>query len=116
MDIFVLPSLREGMPNAVLEAMACGLPVIASEVGGASEILRDGENGLLVCPTDVEQLSEYLYRLALSPERCRAMGTAGRRYVEREIKMEHMVSKYTNLYLALARTEILPRPSNRLNK
>jgi L-malate glycosyltransferase len=102
MDIFVLPSLREGMPNAVLEAMACGLPVIASEVGGASEIVRDRENGLLVCPTDVEQLSQHLYQLALSPERCRAMGIAGRRCIEREFKMEHMVNKYTNLYLALA--------------
>jgi L-malate glycosyltransferase len=102
MDILVLPSLREGMPNAVLEAMACGLPVIASNVGGASEILRDGENGLLICPTDVEQLSHHLYQLALSPERCRAMGAAGRRYVERDFKMEYMVNKYTNLYLALA--------------
>lgn len=102
MDVLVLPSLREGMPNAVLEAMACGLPVIASEVGGASEILRDGENGFLVRPTDIEQLSQYLYQLALSPERRRAMGAAGRRYVEREFKMEYMVNKYTNLYLALA--------------
>jgi sugar transferase (PEP-CTERM/EpsH1 system associated) len=101
MDIFVLPSLREGMPNALLEAMACGLPVIASEVGGATEIVRDGENGLLVYPTDVERLSQHLYQLVLSPERRHAMGMAGRRYVEQEFKMEHMVNKYTNLYLAL---------------
>jgi glycosyltransferase involved in cell wall biosynthesis len=102
MDIFVLPSLREGMPNALLEAMACGLPVIATEVGGASEIVRDGENGLLVCPTNVEQLSQHLYHLAISRERCRAMGMAARRYVEREFKMEYMVNKYTTLYLTLA--------------
>jgi L-malate glycosyltransferase len=102
MDVFVLPSLREGMPNALLEAMASGLPVIASKMGGASEIVRDGENGFLVCPTDAGRLSQLIYQLSISRERCRAMGMEARRYVERDFKMEHMVNKYTNLYLALA--------------
>ena len=62
-DTFVLPSLWEGMPNATLEALASGLPVIATNVGGISEIIRDGENGFLVPPRDSAALTEKLQKL-----------------------------------------------------
>ena len=60
MDVFVHPSLRDGMPNAVLEAMACGVPVIATPVGGALDVLEDGVNGFLVDVNDAPQLAEKI--------------------------------------------------------
>ncbi len=62
-DLFCYPSLADGMPNAVVEAMAMGLPVIASTVGGVPELIADGENGLLVTPQDVGQLTRSIARL-----------------------------------------------------
>ncbi len=63
MDVFVHPSLRDGMPNAVLEAMACGLPVVATPVGGMLDVIRDGENGLLVPVNDAEALAKAVQTL-----------------------------------------------------
>jgi glycosyltransferase involved in cell wall biosynthesis len=62
-DVFVLPSITEGMPNAVLEAMAAGIPVVASRVGGVPEIVQDGETGLLVEPESPSDLARSLVRL-----------------------------------------------------
>jgi glycosyltransferase involved in cell wall biosynthesis len=77
-DIFVLPSHTEGMPNALLEAMAAGRPVIASRVGGIPEMVVDGVSGVLVEAGDVEGLTLAMLRLARSPELCREMGAEGR--------------------------------------
>jgi glycosyltransferase involved in cell wall biosynthesis len=77
-DVVVLCSDWEGTPNVLLEALACGLPVIASDVGGVSEIVKHGENGFLVPPGDVEQLVEHARRLAQSPQRRAEMGRVGR--------------------------------------
>src|SRR4029079_18461408 len=63
-DVFVRPSLTEGMPLAVLEAMACGLPVIATSVGGTGEVIRHLDNGILVSPCDVGGLAKALIDLA----------------------------------------------------
>ena len=62
-DVFMLPSLTEGLPQALLEAMACGVPVVASRVGGIPHLITDGENGLLVTPTDVSQLTRAVCQL-----------------------------------------------------
>lgn len=78
-DIFVLPSLQEGLPLSLLEAMASGLPVVASVVGGIPSVVRDGENGLLVAPGDVTGLRDALVRLLENPGICRRMGSAARR-------------------------------------
>ncbi len=88
---FALSSAREGSPNAVLEAMACGLPVAVPAVGGLTELVRHGENGLLVPSGDVRGLALALGRLLDDPQEARALGLAGRGQVLREHSLERMV-------------------------
>ncbi len=78
-DVFVLPSLREGMPLAVLEAMASGVPVVASTVGGIPDVVRDGANGVLVPPGDPGALRDAIARLAADPGLRLRLGAAARR-------------------------------------
>ncbi|MDG6095333.1 glycosyltransferase family 4 protein [Acetobacter sp. AN02] len=78
-DIFVLPSLFEGLPMSVIEAMMTGLPVVVSDISGPREQVRDGETGLLVPPGKVLPLAAALRKLVSSPELQERMGTAGRR-------------------------------------
>jgi glycosyltransferase involved in cell wall biosynthesis len=78
-DVFVLSTLSEGMPISVLEAMATGLPVVASAVGGIPEVVVDGETGLLVPPRDPEALAEALRTLLADAALRRRLGQAGRR-------------------------------------
>ena len=80
-DVLVLPSHREGMPNAVLEAMAAGLAVIAARVGGVPDILTSDQHGVLVAPGDVAALGEALADLARDRDRCRELGRAARDHV-----------------------------------
>ncbi len=81
-DIFVRPSLMEGMPLTVLEAMASGLPTVATPVGGTGEIVIEGETGLLVPPRDVPALAAAIVRLIESPELRATLGANSRRLVE----------------------------------
>jgi glycosyltransferase involved in cell wall biosynthesis len=80
-DVFVLPSLREGMPQSVLEAMAMGKPVVATNIRGCREEVVDGVTGHLVPVRQPEALAEALGRILSSPETARQMGEAGRRRV-----------------------------------
>ena len=82
-DIFVLPSRDEGMPNALLEAMAAGLPVVATRIAGSAEVVIDQETGLLVAPEDTEALTAALLRLITSESERARFGTAGRARVAR---------------------------------
>jgi len=79
--IFVNPSRHEGMPNAVLEAMAMGLPVIASKISGNEELVIPGENGVLVPPDNPDALARALKDLIFDPEKCAQMGAASRKKV-----------------------------------
>ena len=79
LDIFVLPSHSEGVSLALLEAMAAGLPVIATAVGGLPEVVTDGENGLLIPPKDPEALAQALARLLADPALAKKLGENARR-------------------------------------
>jgi glycosyltransferase involved in cell wall biosynthesis len=82
-DIFVRPSLTEGMPLTVLEAMACGLPTVASKIGGISEILTHGETGFLIEPKDTKQLAFYVSKLTKDQELRLSMGRKARSFAEK---------------------------------
>ncbi len=103
MDVFVLSSDWEGMPNAVLEAMAVGLPVVATAVGGTPEVVVDGETGLLVPPRDPAALAQAIERLLCDPSLRRRMGEAGRKRVESHFTIEQTIAQTVALYEALLR-------------
>lgn len=95
--VFVLPSFSETSGIAAMEAMAAGLPVVASDVGGLREVVRDGQNGVLVPSNDPEALSKELSRLLTSPIEQENMGLLSRSMAE-EWRIDHTVSSYLSLY------------------
>jgi len=97
-DLFVQPSLHEGLPNTVLEAMAAGLPVVATGVGGTPEAVVDGVTGLLVRPGDPEPLARAISRLLDDPAARQTMGQAGRERVVQHFTVERMVAQTETLY------------------
>jgi glycosyltransferase involved in cell wall biosynthesis len=100
LDGFVLPSYWEGLPIAVLEAMAAGLPVVATAVNGTPEAVQDGRTGYLVPPYDSDGLAEAMARLADNPHAA-DFGRAGRAVVEQRFRMEQMIDNVARLYAAV---------------
>lgn len=98
MDLFVLPSLGEGISNTILEAMATSLPVLASRVGGNPELVRPGETGSLFAAGDTEGLARLLREYALDADRRAREGAAARARVEREFALERMAAAYQAVY------------------
>ncbi len=96
-DIYVHPSQAEALPTGVLEAMAVGLPVVAADVGGVSEIVLDGETGWLVPPGDVEALAEAMLSL-LDTTRRAALGESGRRWVQQHAGEDAWLDRFEALY------------------
>ena len=96
-DGFVNPSRFEGMPNAVLEAMACGLPVVASRVVGNDAVVRDGETGFLFELDEAGALSRLLRRIALDPTLARRLGAEGRAWTKRDFSWSQVASAYADL-------------------
>ena len=101
LQCFVLPSLSEGVSNAILEAMATALPVIATDVGGNAELVGHGQTGEIVPAADPQALAASLLALACQPERAIAWGQAGRREVEARFSLPVMVATYQRLYDSL---------------
>lgn len=97
-DLFVQPSLHEGMPNTVLEAQACGLPVVATAVGGTPEVVVDGVTGLLVPPRDPTALAKAMTVLLRNSDLRRKMGRAGRDRIAQHFSVERMVEQTQALY------------------
>lgn len=96
-DVFMLPSNYEGLPIVILEAMSCALPIVASDVGGVSEIVRNGENGY-VLPNKVEAFVEKLYYILNHPDVRKSMGLKSRQIYLDSHSDKAMTEKYINLY------------------
>lgn len=103
MDLFVLPSYREGMPRSIMEAMAAGKPVVASDIAGCRDEIVDGVTGILVAPRDAQQLSEAIDKVIGDPSLARMMGLAGRDRAERLFDecdvCERLVTQYQKILL-----------------
>jgi glycosyltransferase involved in cell wall biosynthesis len=102
MDVFVLPSINEGMSNTLLEAMSCGLPVVATRVGGNTELAEEGRSGHLFPARDVHALSAILERLVSAPEIRTVFGRAARLRALEQFSLVGMIERYRDLYLRLA--------------
>jgi hypothetical protein len=101
LDTFVLPSLAEGISNTILEAMASGLPVIATAVGGNPELVVAGRTGELVPASDPEAMARAIIAYARNPDAARTAGRAGRERVEAHYSLAGMVARYDELYTRL---------------
>ena len=97
-DIFVLPSRSEGFSNAIVEAMAAALPVVATNVGGNAEAVKDGLSGLLVPSEDPAALSAAIICLLSDPSRAKAMGEAGKALAAESFTTEAMMNRITAVY------------------
>ncbi len=97
-SLAVLPSRCEGMSNAILEAMACGLPCVATRVSGCEDLIQHGVNGLLVASEDYQGMAQALLTLLRDPLLARTYGQAARATVERHYARERVIDQYVNLY------------------
>jgi glycosyltransferase involved in cell wall biosynthesis/peptidoglycan/xylan/chitin deacetylase (PgdA/CDA1 family) len=99
-DLLVLPSQSEAFPNAIIEAMAAGLPVVATDVGGIPELVAEGHTGRLVPPGDADALAGALLDVLDQPERAAEFGRAGRRRIEQTYSFDRMVEQFETLYVS----------------
>ena len=106
LDVFVLPSINEGISNTILEAMACSLPVVAARVGGNAELVEDARTGILCPDSAAQSLAAAMTRYLEDDVLAQLHGAAGRARVERHFSLEAMVRQYAELY-----DEVLTRPT-----
>jgi len=97
-SLAVLPSRWEGMPNAVMEAMACGLPCVSTRVSGSEDIIQHGVNGLLVEPEDYHGMAQALLTLLRNPALTEKYGRAARETIEKDYSLEQVMDRYVELY------------------
>ncbi|MGE0682656.1 MAG: glycosyltransferase family 4 protein [Candidatus Binatia bacterium] len=102
-QLFVLSSYVEGLSNTLLEAMAVGLPVVATRISGSEDIVLVGENGLLVPPGDAEALAEAIMSILRDPTRAAIMGQRGRQLVEQRCGLAHITDNYVQLYARIVK-------------
>ena len=98
-DVLAITSLREGLPNVLLEAMLYGIPAVATAVGGIPDVLRHGDDGLLVPPLDIERYSKELARIVGDPALRRAMGGRARQKIVQNYLFEQRVKNVERLYI-----------------
>jgi len=101
-SIACLPTFYgEGVPKALIEAMASRRPIVTTDIPGCRELVDGGRNGILVAPRDVTALTAALEALIRDPQRCRQMGNAGRLMVEKSLSLDHVVKETINIYKEL---------------
>jgi glycosyltransferase involved in cell wall biosynthesis len=98
MDLFVMPSIKEGLGLGLMEAMSWGKAVIGSEVGGIKNLIRHGYNGLLVRPADAEELSCAIIELLQDPVKASILGNNARLFITENFSLEKMVSGTERVY------------------
>ncbi|WP_256393053.1 glycosyltransferase family 4 protein [Natronoarchaeum rubrum] len=101
LDVFVLPSFGEGIPGAVREALAMERPVVATDVGGTSEVVQDGQTGILVEPGNANAIADAVERIVDEPERAVEMGQSGHELIVREHSVDSYVERYESLLASL---------------
>jgi glycosyltransferase involved in cell wall biosynthesis len=109
-DVFVLPSVSEGISNALLEAMAVGLPVAVTDTGGNPEVVVDGESGLMFPVGGVRQLAEMLQGLQARSERRVELGRGALRRVTESFSLDTMIRNYAELYAGVSSRARVPKP------
>jgi L-malate glycosyltransferase len=97
-DVAVLTSLSEGLPNTVMEAMSAGVPVVATAVGGTTELIDDGETGFLVPPANVEALARQILFVLGNQEQCQVVAQRGREFIRSQFSLQRMVEAVETLY------------------
>jgi glycosyltransferase involved in cell wall biosynthesis len=112
-DIFVLPSRSEGFSNAIVEAMAASLPVVATDVGGNTEAVTDGVSGLIVPSEDPAALAEAITQLLADPSKAREMGAAGKKLASEKFTTDAMMHQITLAYASLLTRPAPPSASDR---
>ena len=114
-DIFVLPSLEDNLPNTMLEAMSCGTPVIAFNIGGISDILKDGLTGRLLSEVDSHQMAQAILDSISDPNLCQQMGRKCRQVIETYYPLPVQAKRYVNLYQELLLAHPASSPRTRLD-
>jgi glycosyltransferase involved in cell wall biosynthesis len=102
MDILVLPSLWEGLPNAIMQGMSMEIPVVVSNVGGCAEMVRHMENGMLFPSDEIHEFTSHLETLINDKNLANKLGQNARKTIEKEFSMDRMINKYSTFYKKLA--------------
>jgi sugar transferase (PEP-CTERM/EpsH1 system associated) len=113
-DLFLLTSISEGIPLTLIEAMAAGLPIVSTRVGGVGEVVEDGTTGLLAAAGDEDVLAQHVLALAADPHRAREMGRLGQARAEAFFSERGMHDRYSELYRELLRGRSTGEPSRQL--
>jgi glycosyltransferase involved in cell wall biosynthesis len=98
MDVFALSSLREGLPNVLLEAMALEVPVVATRIAGVPQVVHDGDNGLLVDPGSIDQMVQALRRLTADQDLRARLAAEARKTIEESFSFEQRMRKIAKIY------------------